>query len=403
MDSSDRDLAGVRVLSMGTYVAGNVAAMLLGALGADVVKVEARDRPEALRTFDAPGAPRPVEPSGARTTAVYAGLTRDMRSICLDMGSEPGRETFRRLAGKSDVVIENLGAGKMAAWGCAFADLVAHNPTLVMLSISGYGATGPLAPYRAYASSIASFIGLTAAWALDGIHCDFVTAAHAASAVLAGLAAVRYGAPGTYIDMAQTEATAAMMAPLYLDFLANGRQETFVPNRPAGAVFAAVVRCTGTDAWLAVELEDGHDWTVLCDYLGRADLSVHTEEVSAESHDDLLDALEDWASHLTPLQATVALQHVGLAAGPVQNNEDLWRDVQLRSRGALVEVDHPDIAIIEYSRAFPSVGNAATGAQRRSPRLGEHTAEVLANWLQLDRGDIEALEQGGAIWQPSEP
>src|SRR5579862_6920343 len=185
--SDDTDLAGVRVLSMGTYVAGNVAAMLLSALGADVVKIEARDRPEALRTFDAPGGPTPVEPSGVRTTAVYAGLTRGMRSICLDMGSGAGRDTFRQLAAQADVVIENLGAGKMAAWGCAFADLVARNPTLVMLSISGYGATGPLAPYRAYASSVASYVGLTAAWALEGVHCDFVTAAHAASAALAGL------------------------------------------------------------------------------------------------------------------------------------------------------------------------------------------------------------------------
>ena len=93
-----------------------------------------------------------------------------------------------------------------------------------MISISGYGRSGPLSTFRAYASNINNYLGLTSAWALDGTHFDFVAGIHGASAVVAALAEVDRGAPGVFIDMAQTETGAAIMAPLYLDFLANRRE-----------------------------------------------------------------------------------------------------------------------------------------------------------------------------------
>ena len=182
-------LQGVRVLSFGSFVAGNVCALMLAELGADVVKVESRDRPEALRSYDAPHQQKVYEPSGIRTTALYAGLTRSVRSVCLEMTTSTGRDTFRFLAAHADVVIENLAPGQMESWGCSFAELHMSNPRLVMLSISGYGKTGPLADFKAYASNINNYLGLTAAWALDGTHFDFVAGIHGASAVVAAVAA----------------------------------------------------------------------------------------------------------------------------------------------------------------------------------------------------------------------
>ena len=217
-------LDDIRVLSFGSFVAGNICALLLAELGAEVVKIEARDRPEALRAYDAPGQAQVFEPSGIRTTALFAGMTRSLRSACIDMTSESGRDAFRKLAERANVVMENLGPGTMESWGCSFADLNVRNPSLVMLSISGYGRTGPMASFRAYASNINNYLGLTSAWAPDGIHFDFVAGIHGACAVVGALAEVDRGAPGVFIDMAQTEAGAAILAPLYLDYLANGRE-----------------------------------------------------------------------------------------------------------------------------------------------------------------------------------
>jgi benzylsuccinate CoA-transferase BbsF subunit len=403
MDSSEAShsppLQGVRVLSFGSYVAGNICALLLAELGADVVKIESKDLPEPLRAYDSSDGRQLFEPSGARTSALFAGLTRSVRNICIDMKEEEGRDTYRALVARSHVVIENLVAGKMESWECSFAALKRNNPQLVMLSISGYGRSGPLRDFRAYASNISNYIGLTAAWAADGIHCDFIAGISGAGAVVAGLAAVDRGAPGVYIDMAETEASAAIMAPLYVDYLANGRQYGVSPNDVPGSFFSGAVRCLGVDAWVAIELEDSGDWQAMCDHLGRSDLRLSDEAPTPERRHALLDAVEGWALARTPFEAARALQKVGLAAGPVQNSEDIWRDVQLRSRGAFVEIDHPDIGVIEYPNAPGRLSETPARVARRAPRLGEHTREVLGEWLGCSEAAARKLEVKGATWQ----
>ncbi|MHB8464458.1 MAG: CaiB/BaiF CoA transferase family protein [Acidimicrobiales bacterium] len=391
MASSSPPLHGVRVLSLGAVVAGNITPLLLAELGADVVKVESRDHPEALRAYDSPDQAELFEPSGVRTTALFAGLTRRMRSVCVDMGGRAGRDTFRSLASRAHVVIENLAPGTVEEWGCSFVELHAHNPRLVMLSMSGYGRSGPLAGFRAYASSIGNHIGLTAAWAPDGTHFDFVAGLHGASAVVAALAAVDNGAPGVSIDLAQTESGAAIMAPLYLDFLANGNEGGPGPNEVPGSLLSAVFPCSGADAWVAIDIEDARDWEDVCTCLDRRELS---------DPDSLRDALAAWARGLTPLQAAGMLQRLGVAAAPVQNGEDLWRDPQLRSRGAFVEISHPDVGVLEYPDTPCRVDRDAGRALSRGPRLGEHTAAVLAEWLELGEPTINDLARTGAIWQP---
>ena len=398
-------LRGIRVLSFGSFVAGNICTLMLAELGADVVKIESRMHPEALRAYDPPHRPQVFEPSGLRTTALFAGMTRGLRSASIDMTSEPGRRAFRRLAERADVVVENLGPGTMESWACSFDELRSHNPGLVMLSISGYGATGPLAGFRAYASNINNFLGLTSVWALDGIHFDFVAGTHGACAVIAALTETDRSAGGVFIDMAQAETGAALMPGLYLDYLANGREWNARPNEVPGSLFSAVIRCLGDDAWVAVELENAADWAQLCSSLERPDLLLGAEGATNEMREALRVAIESWAAAVTPFQATHTLQRLGLAAGPVQNGEDLWRDAQLRSREAFVDVTHPDLGALEYPDAPVSPGNGQAGSKlgdpkRRGPRLGEHTVEVFREWLGCGEPEVEDLLAGGAIWVP---
>jgi benzylsuccinate CoA-transferase BbsF subunit len=390
--SQAEPLRGIRVLSFGAFVAGNICALMLAELGADVVKIESRDRPEALRAYDVPGRPQVVEPSGIRTTALFAGMTRGLRSACLDMADEAGRRTFRELSARADVVLENLGPGTMKSWGCSYADLRAHNPELVMLAVSGYGRSGPLADFRAYASNINNFLGHTLAWAPDGIHFDFVAGIHGACAIVAALTEVARGAPGVYIDMAQTEAGAAILPALYLDYLANGREWSAGPNEVPGSLFSEVLRCRGADAWVAVELEDARDWEILCSFLERPDLRPDAGGVDAVHR-----AVEAWAATVTPLQAALALQELGLAAGPVQDSEDLWRDPQHRSRGAMVEVCHPDLGSLEYPDAPYPIRRDPARPRTGGPRMGEHTADVLGEWLGCSEADIDTLRSSGAV------
>ena len=400
MNSSEavpgKPLRGVRVVSFGAFIAGNVCDLLLAELGADVVKIEAHERPEALRAYFSVDHPNFYEPSGAQTTVLFAGLARSTRGICVNMKEPGGVDVLRRLVAASDVLVENLGPGQMEAWGCSHEALRAVNPKLVNVSISGYGRTGPISSYRAYASNISNYLGLSDLWITDGTHFDHIAAVHAASAVVAGLAATRQRGEGVYVDIAQTEAGAGVMAPIYLDFLANGRDWAAGANEVPGALLSAVVACRGFDAWLAVELDDYADWNILCDTLERQDLRLD-RETPAQAGPELRAALEQWAAQLTPFQCAVKLQRAGLAAAPVQTSEDLWRDPQLRSRNAYAEITHPDIGRIEYPQSPASVAMKTSNASRAA-RLGEHTRAVLVEWLGLEAAELDELASANAIW-----
>ena len=134
-------LAGVRVVSLGGFVAGKRA--LLAELGADVVKIESRERPDAMRGYAMPGLPLASEPSGAPTSGLFGGLARSARSLCLDLRVPAARHVLRDLIGRADVVLENLGPGTMEGWGCSPASSGSWIPRLVSLSMSGYRRTGP--------------------------------------------------------------------------------------------------------------------------------------------------------------------------------------------------------------------------------------------------------------------
>ena len=395
----DLPLHGVRVVALGAFIAGNVCPQVLAELGADVVKVESLNRPEALRGYFSLDHGTLLEPSGVQTTAMYSCLTRSLRSVGIEADRPGGSETLRALMASADVVIENMGPGVMERWGCSYAELAAENPRLVMVSISGYGRTGPRGQYRAYGSSIANYLGLASVWAFDGVHFDFVSAYHGAFAALGALRRAEATGTGTYIDLSQVEAGMAPMVPLYLDALVNGMPWSCDANEVPGAVLSAVVRCAGHDAWAAVELEDLDDLRVLAEVLERPELVAETRDDAAAKVAQVRGHLEAWASQLTPMQVTVKLQHAGLAAAPVQDTEDLWRDPQLRTRGAFVEVDHPEVGLLEQPQSPDRLSRTPGRVRGRSRRLGEDSVEVLEDWLGLDADALDRLRADGAVFQ----
>ena len=243
--------------------------------------------------------------------------------------------------------------------------------------MSGDGRSGPLARYRAYASNINNHLGLTAVWALDGTHFDFVAAFHGAVAVAAALAAVRRGSDGVTLDLAQTEAGASVMAPLYLDFLANGREWQAQANEVPGSALSTVVRCRVEDAWLAVELEDLADWQTMCGLLERDDLAV--EEPSGIAGRRLSSTPRSpggRASSLRYRPRVAPRRRTG--SRPGAEHRGPVRDPQLRSRDSFVEIDHPDLGggrVPQCTRPFESVTRAVAdglpGSVNTPPRCSK--------------------------------
>ena len=394
-------LAGLKVLSFGAFVAGNTSGLVLAELGADVVKLESRRRPEALRSYYSPDYDEVYEPSGVRTTALWSGYARSTRSLCINMDSAEGRSLFRDLAVEADVVIENLGPGQMERWECDYATLASRNPSLVMAAVSGYGRTGPRSTYRAYGSNICNYLGLTSAWSVDGTHFDYVAGYQAASAILGAVRLVIQTGVGMYIDLAQAETGAAIMAPLYLDALNGGPDWSYPSNTSPGSLLSTVLRCRGDDEWAAVDIEDLQDWNALCKILERPDLALLDSAIGQPPPtSDLLSALEKWSKNATANQVALRLQKVGLAAAPVTNSEDLWRNPQLRSRRAFVEVYHPDLGTIEYPESPDRLQLTPGRVRCAGPRLGEHGRSVIAEWLGVTEEEISELRSSDAFWEP---
>jgi crotonobetainyl-CoA:carnitine CoA-transferase CaiB-like acyl-CoA transferase len=387
-------LSGIKVISFGTAIAGALSGTALADLGADVVKIESPSRPDNLRRLHAPGDPHVREPSGADTSPMFANFNRTTRSVALDMKDPSSVALFLRLAAAADVIVENYAPGVMQRWGLGYEQIAAANPRIILLSLTGFGHSGPRSHYLAYGSTVCSFVGLTDAWPFqNGVHFDYISEAHGVFAVLAALAARDRTGRGTHVDLSEVETAAAVMGPMMLDYIVNGRGSVRPGNQVPGAVLSEVVRCRGDDHWLAVELEDAADWRALARVAGREDLAA-----AADASDEggpnglawlpdetaraaLAGALSGWAAELTAQQAMRMLQRAGLAAGAVQDSEDVVRDPQHRERHFLLEMDHPDLGVAEYAAPPHRLAKTPPQVRRPTPRLGAHTTEVLGEWL----------------------
>jgi crotonobetainyl-CoA:carnitine CoA-transferase CaiB-like acyl-CoA transferase len=382
-------LSGIRAISFGTAIAGALSGTALGELGADVLKIESPSRPDNLRRLRAPGDPIIHEPSGADTSPMFANFNRTTRSIALDMKDQGNVELFLRLAAAADVIVENYGPGVMQRWGVGYEQIAAVNPRIVLLSLTGFGHTqGPRSHYLAYGSTVCSFVGLTDAWKYsNGVHFDYICEAHGVLGVLAALAARDRTGLGTHVDLAEVETAASVMGPLMLDYIVNGHDSAFIGNQVPGALLSEVVRCRGDDRWLAVEATDPADWQALAVLVGRDDLRAADLPPDDRTRGELAAALARWAGELTPHQAMRMLQRAGLAAGAVQDAEDLIRDPQHRERHFLVEMDHPDLGVAEYTAPAHRLAKTPPTVRRPTPRLGDHAVEVLGEWLGMTPED----------------
>jgi crotonobetainyl-CoA:carnitine CoA-transferase CaiB-like acyl-CoA transferase len=375
-------IADLKVLSFGTAIAGNVTANTLAEFGADVVKIESPTRVDALRHGPVdPDLPRVYEPNGTETNIMYSSFSRSCRDISLNMKEPAEKELFLRLVAKADILIDNFATGTMESWGLTPQLLAEINPGLIMVSVSGYGRTGPRARTMAYASSINAFLGLTRTWSPHGSQFDYTAVANELVGLFGALAHRDRTGEGTVFDLAQVEAGGAMMAPLYLEPLATGEDVLPVPNHVPGSVLSGVYASAGDDCWFAVELENPDDWNVAAELLGASHLTVDGTWPSDSAVEQMTKALAAWAAERSNDEAGRAFQDVGLAAAPVRATPDEWVDAQLWARGRITRVMHPDIGPFDQVEPFQLLEHPVPRVKWAAARLGEHQEEVLRDWL----------------------
>lgn len=379
-DSTARaPLSGVRVLDFTWAAAGPAITSMMAFLGADVVKVEHRSRPDLMRVA---GRQYGFGTTDLDSSLMFQEIGAGKRSVELDLRTAEDLDVARRLASVTDVVVENMRPGKMEQLGLSYDDIRAHNPGVVMCSQSGTGRiSGPSLPgYAPIFWAEGGGAGLTG-WC--GRRPGIVRAPidfHAATFALAGLLALlrlrEATGRGGYIDCSAIEVVAAMfgveLAGLQLtDHQRNG-------NAFPGTLFNDLVPCAGEDEWVALTVADEPAWDRLCDALGFDSLRPKAAQLSP---DELVDALAEATRSRLADELAAQLRSIGIPAVVSTSLARLFNDSRLWERGLWQNMQH------NPRDTHPIVGlpwradRTAYTVPRPSPRLGADTSDVVAQWL----------------------
>ena len=406
-------LAGIRVVEFTAGMAGPWIGRFMAWCGAEVIRIESHERPDVVRLYVPPWDPRRgTEPT---MSPWFTDWNAGKKFVALDLTKAEAVTIARRLVARSDVVVDNYSSGVLDKLGLGYGELSKANPRIVMLSTTGYGASGPYRGYVTWGPNIEAASGLAS---LSGFphrdltitqfaYPDAISALHGLVAVLAALDHRRRSGRGQWIEIAQIEATAAMLGPLLMERSATGREPSRLGNRSRNAAPQGCYRCLGEDRWCAISVAGDENWRALCAVIGRLDLAAD-ERFSTLSgrleHADLIDReIEAWTCKRDAFDVMEALQNAGIAAGVAQNVEDLYRrDPQLAARGFFETIEHLTRGRVVAS-GVPLGLTATPGSSGRSgARVGEDNDYVLSEVLEMTREEIDRAIACGAV-EPARP
>lgn len=394
---AERAFAGLKVLDLGVIVVGAEAGRLFGDQGADVIKIESRAFPDGNRqSYLSYG-----------LSVSFAAGHRNKRSLGLDLREPRGRAMFLRLVASADVMLSNFKPGTLESLGLGADVLAAANPRLVMVESSAFGDAGPWSRRMGYGPLVRAATGLTDCWRyaddVEGF-CDTVTVYpdHVAARIsaIAGLALLirrhRTGRGGR-ASIAQTD---VMLSQFAVDIARAGLGEASqAPDAPWG-----VFQAQGDDEWCVVSVRGDADWRGLAGVIGGdlADPGLQTRCVRMASRDRIDRGVADWVARHSADDAMQALQAAGVPAARMLRVADLPGFAYYRERGLFRVETHPHLQEVVIGEAWHAKsGRLAPPPHGAAPLMGEHSVEVLREWLGLDAVEIAALVEAGVV-QPTE-
>lgn len=301
---------------------------------------------------------------------------------------------IRELVSVSDIVLDNFANGVLDRRGLGYKNLRQVNPSIIMLSMPGYGENGPYSNYVGYGQSLMAYAGLSRLWgfpdspitARPTVHySDYMSAAHASFAMMAALEHRSNSGIGQHIELPQAETLAATMGVGLLDYYLNGNTWEAIGNRSVSFAPHGCYPCLGDDQWCAIACLDEKQWRNFCKVVDSPTLDSNTKFESLtnrlKNQDELDDLIGEWSQNFTPYQVMWNLQSVGVPAGVVQNGEQLYHDIHLRSRGFIQRVQHTESRTLEHTGIPVKFSRTQGRIIQGLPGLGQHNAYVYEDLL----------------------
>jgi crotonobetainyl-CoA:carnitine CoA-transferase CaiB-like acyl-CoA transferase len=392
-------LEGLRVLDLSRVLAGPYCTMVLGDLGAEVIKVERPGAGDDLRGWGPP-----FGPTGDST--YYYAANRNKRGIAIDLATEEGRETVRRIARSSDVVVENFRVGMLDAMGLGLSAMREENPKLVTCSITAYGSEGPWAQRPGYDVMIQAMSGLMSVTGEpDGrpmrvgvAIVDLATGIYAATAILAALRARETSGQGQHVDLSLLESSLAILPNLVAGYLIDGevpaRHGTGHPNATPYGVFET------RDSHVVLAIGNDTHWRKLCIALGHPEVADDvrltrmadrmTHRVEVESN------VRDWCAALTSAELSALLTEHDVPHGPVNTVPEILAHEQVVALGLVEDRPlAPGITAPGLRAPFRFSTDERT-EHLPPPAVGADTDAILSG-LGFSPAEIDALRAAGAL------
>ncbi|MCX8497949.1 MAG: CaiB/BaiF CoA-transferase family protein, partial [Caulobacteraceae bacterium] len=394
MTDSLRVLSGIKVLDLSRVLAGPWSTQILADFGADVVKVEAPGRGDDTRAWGSPIQALDPSQEVAGESAYYLSTNRNKRSLAIDLADPRGADLIRKLAAEADIVVENFKVGGLQRYGLDYQTLSAINPRLIYCSITGFGQDGPYADRPGYdfvAQAMGGMMSITGE--ADGppiktgvAVADLSTGLYATISILMALRHAEQTGQGQHIDCSLLDTQLAMLANQGSSYLVSGQSPSRMGNTHPTVVPYQVF--DAADGPMVVAVGNDGQFKILCKVLGVPDLAADPRfvtNVDRMAHRDALIAiLQDLICQRQGGELITALTDAGAPAGPVNSVKQALDDPFVEARQAVHHFTRQDGYPIP-TIAFPAkLSRTPAAYDRAPPRLGEHTDEVLRDWLGMD-------------------
>jgi crotonobetainyl-CoA:carnitine CoA-transferase CaiB-like acyl-CoA transferase len=412
-DAPDRPpLAGIRVLSLTHAWAGPYCTSLLGLMGAEVIAIEARRRPDNSRG----GYSSPLQTQvGARGLArhswncasSYNGVNQNKLSLTIDLQTADGIALFRELVLIADVVVENYSPRVLTNLGIDYGALKKLRPDIILCSISAFGHDGPRANFPGIGGTVEATSGMSSLFGYpDGPPLnsgadfpDSISAYYAYASVVTALFHRERTGEGQYIDLSMQDATLTTLGDAMLEYLATGRVRPRLGNRSLSVAPHGIYPTAGDDRWLALAAQDGDRWRALCEVAGRPDWAGDPRFASNGDRLANVEALDALIAGWTASQDRDALASrlvaAGVIAAPVLNGHEVVADPVLRARGFVNEVEHPETGRWWQLGSPFKLSRTPRAAAFHAPCQGEHSASLLEQLLAVTPERYADLERIG--------